>query len=76
MNQQEDRDLVSDVIQFGQAALCRETFSSSDFTAPASSEASEPVFSKANVSMQAGFPELYREALVTNNRQVCHTNAI
>jgi len=31
MNQQEDRDRVSDVIQFGQAVLCPATFNSSDF---------------------------------------------
>jgi len=84
---QTDRDRVSDGIQFGQAINALRPLSQQIFTAPASYAASEPVFSKAGEIMrpersrfssaiQTGFPELYREAIVTSNRQVCHTNAI
>jgi len=90
MNQQEDRDRVSDVIQFEQAVLCpMRPLARQIFTAQASSAASEPVFSKAGLIMRPArsqfnranvsklvFLELYREAVVTSNRQVCHTNAI
>jgi len=84
MNQQEDRDRVSDIIQelylvrfvrhqqvLQQMSLFWSVFSKASLIMrPARSW-----FSRANVS-KLGFPELYREAVVTSHRQVCHTNVV